>query len=96
LNGPFIHDLLEHILNTKDSQNIHGKYMLGNSLEVMDILDAIPIGRIKTLGQAYRLGSILRRHISYIQDGNPREALKMAHELQMEYERANGEDDKTV
>jgi hypothetical protein len=88
-DGPFIHDLIEHICNTKDSQNKQGKYMLGNGLEVMDILDAIPIGRIKTLGQAYRLASILRRHISYIQDGNPREALKEAHELQMEYERSD-------
>jgi hypothetical protein len=92
MQGPFIHDLLEHILNTKDSENIHGKYMLRNGLEVMDILDAIPIGRIKTIGQAYRLGSIIRRGISYIQEGNPREALKLAHELQMEYERSNKED----
>lgn len=88
MNGPFIHDLIEHILNTKDSEHKDGKYMLLNGLEVMDILDSIPIGRVKTLGQAYRLASVLRRHISYIQEGNPREALKEAHELQMEYERS--------
>jgi hypothetical protein len=87
-DGPFIHDLIEHICNTKDSQNKQGKYMLGNGLEVMDILDAIPIpDRCKTLGEAYRLGSTLRRDISYIREGNPREALKLAHELQMEYDK---------
>lgn len=88
-HGSFIHDLIDHILNTKDSENKHGKYMLLNDLELMDILDAIPIPkRCVTLGQAYRLGSTLRRNVSYIQEGNPREALKLAHELGMEYEKS--------
>ena len=84
----FTHDLIEHIVATKDSDNKQGKYMLRNGLELMDILDALPIPpRCKTLKDAYYLASVLRRTISYIQEGNPTEALKLAHELSMVYER---------
>jgi len=89
MSGPFIHDLIEHILNTKDSQNKQGKYMLRNGLETMDVLDAIPIPeRCKTLKDAYFLASILRRMVSYIQEGNPTEALKIGHELAIDYDKA--------
>ena len=99
MNGPFIKDLTEHILNTKDSQNKQGKYILGNGLEVMTILDSIPIPkRCKTLGQVYRLASTLRRDISWIQEGNPTEFLKLVHEGMIEYERSlkENDEDKTV
>ncbi len=84
----FTHDLIEHILQTKDSQNKQGKYVLRNGLETKDILFSIPIPeRCTTLGDAYFLASVVRRIISYINDGNPTEALKIAHELAITYER---------
>jgi hypothetical protein len=62
--------------------------MLGNGLETMDVLDAIPIpARCKTLKDAYYLASVIRRMISYIQEGNPTEALKIGHELAIDYEK---------
>lgn len=89
----FIFDLTEHILATKDSDNKQGKYMLRNGLEVKDILFSIPIPkRCHTLGDAYFLASIVRRIISYINDGNPREALKIAHELSIAYEKKEDTD----
>ena len=79
----FIHDLSEHIIDTKSQ-----KYCLNNNLEVKDILFSIPIPyHCKTLGDAYFLASIIRRIVSYIADGDKKEALKMAHELSMVYER---------
>lgn len=90
----FTHDLIEHILATKDSQNKQGKYVLGNGLETKDILFAIPIPeRCKTLGDAYFMASILRRMVSYIHDGNPTEALKIAHELSMVYDKGGNDCD---
>ena len=82
----FTSDLIEHILNTKDATHKDGKYVL-NGMEAMDVLEAIPIPKhATTLKQAYLMGSIIRRMISYIQEGNPKEALKLAHELSMVYE----------
>lgn len=81
-------DLIQHIINTKDKDNQQGKYMLNNGLEVMDILDAIPIPeRCKTLKDAYFLGSLVRRIVSYIQEGDPQEALKIGHETQIVYDK---------
>jgi hypothetical protein len=89
----FIFDLTEHILATKDSQNKQGKYVLRNGLETKDILFSIPIPeRCKSLGDAYFLASIVRRIISYIQEGNPTEALKIAHELSIAYEKKEDTD----
>lgn len=89
----FTHDLIEHILATKDSQNKQGKYVLRNGLETKDILFSIPIpDRCKTLGDAYFLASVVRRIISYIQEGNPTEALKIAHELSIAYEKKEDTD----
>jgi hypothetical protein len=90
----FTHDLIEHIVATKDSQNKQGKYVLRNGLETKDILFAIPIPQhCKTIGDAYFLGSIIRRAISYIADGNPNEALKLAHELSMVYDKGGNDCD---
>ncbi len=78
----YTYDLIEHIINTHDSENKQGKYMLGNGLETKDILFSIPIPeRCKTLGDAYFLASILRRMVSYIKDGDHKEALKIGHEI---------------
>lgn len=80
-------DMIEHIIKTKDTDNEHGKYVLRNGLEVMDILDAIPIpARCRTLKDAYFLASILRRMVSYCKDGDELEALKIGHELAIVYE----------
>jgi hypothetical protein len=86
-DGPFIHDLIEHITNTKDSQNKQGKYMLGNGLEVKHILYSIKIPSWCTrLGDAYLLASVIRRLVSFCSDGDREEALKAAHELSMLYD----------
>lgn len=82
----FIFDLSEHILNTKDSNHKSGKYVL-NGMETMDILEAIPIPKnVTTLKQAYFMGSLIRRMVSYIQEGDKKEALKIGHELSILYD----------
>lgn len=86
-NSKFVHDLINHITNTHDKNHIDGKYTLLNNVEMKDILFSIPIpARCKTIGDAYFLGSIMRRMVSYIQEGDPKEALKTAHELSLVYE----------
>lgn len=84
----YTHDLIDHIIKTKDKDNQQGKYMLLNGLETMDILDAIPIpARCRTLKDAYFLASILRRMVSYCKDGDPVEAVKIGHELAITYDK---------
>ena len=87
MTGPFIHDLTEHILSTKDSASSDGIYNLIDC-DRSELMRHIPIPKwCKNLEDAGLCHSIIRRMISLMAVYNPTEALKIAHELMMVYER---------
>jgi hypothetical protein len=82
----FTADLIEHILNTKDLSHKDGKYNLLDC-DRSELMRHMPIPTwCKNLEEVGLCWSIQRRLISYFQEGNPKEALKLAHELSMVYE----------